>query len=125
MALLSASQASINIADLSLVNSAEIFFTNTTNFAIKSYVCAKRLQNFVSCLTNVQFNHIALNESSLFFGLTCIMLKLCTVFVGYAVIQYGTAASAIYAKYKLHGFEYPPGNRLTVTFLEDGNDSSE
>lgn len=46
-------------------------------------------------------------------------------FVGYAVIQYSTAASAIYAKYKLHGFEYPPGNRLTVIFLEDGNDSSE
>nr|XP_021145499.1 RNA-binding protein 45 isoform X3 [Columba livia] len=44
---------------------------------------------------------------------------------GYAVIQYSTAASAIYAKYKLHGFEYPPGNRLTVTFLEDGNDSSD
>lgn len=50
---------------------------------------------------------------------------MCTVFVGYAVIQYSTAASAIYAKYKLHGFEYPPGNRLTVIFLEDGNDSSE
>ncbi|NXU49009.1 RBM45 protein, partial [Turnix velox] len=44
---------------------------------------------------------------------------------GYAVIQYSTAASAIYAKYKLHGFEYPPGNRLTVLFLEDGSDSSE
>ncbi|XP_039590027.1 RNA-binding protein 45 [Passer montanus] len=44
---------------------------------------------------------------------------------GYAVIQYSTAASAIYAKYKLHGFEYPPGNRLTVIFLEDGNDSSD
>ncbi|XP_032920038.1 RNA-binding protein 45 [Catharus ustulatus] len=44
---------------------------------------------------------------------------------GYAVIQYSTAASAIYAKYKLHGFEYPPGNRLTVVFLEDGNDSSD
>lgn len=49
----------------------------------------------------------------------------CTVLAGYAVIQYSTAASAIYAKYKLHGFEYPPGNRLTVVFLEDGNDSSE
>ncbi|XP_025948237.2 RNA-binding protein 45 isoform X1 [Dromaius novaehollandiae] len=44
---------------------------------------------------------------------------------GYAVIQYSSAASAIYAKYKLHGFEYPPGNRLTVTFLEDGSDSSD
>ncbi|XP_048724414.1 RNA-binding protein 45 isoform X3 [Caretta caretta] len=41
---------------------------------------------------------------------------------GHAVIQYTTAASAIYAKYKLHGFEYPPGNRLGVTFLEDGSD---
>ncbi|NWV41199.1 RBM45 protein, partial [Grantiella picta] len=44
---------------------------------------------------------------------------------GYAVIQYSSAASAIYAKYKLNGFEYPPGNRLTVVFLEDGSDSSE
>ncbi|NWJ00669.1 RBM45 protein, partial [Crypturellus undulatus] len=44
---------------------------------------------------------------------------------GYAVIQYSSAASAIYAKHKLHGFEYPPGNRLIVTFLEDGSDSSD
>uniref|UniRef100_A0A8C7A4Q9 RNA binding motif protein 45 n=1 Tax=Nothoprocta perdicaria TaxID=30464 RepID=A0A8C7A4Q9_NOTPE len=44
---------------------------------------------------------------------------------GYAVIQYSSAASAIYAKHKLHGFEYPPGNRLIVTFLEDGCDSSD
>uniref|UniRef100_A0A8D0FH48 RNA binding motif protein 45 n=1 Tax=Strix occidentalis caurina TaxID=311401 RepID=A0A8D0FH48_STROC len=82
-------------------------------------------KNFVSSMTNVQFNHIALYECSLFLGLTHIVLKLCTVFVGYAVIQYSTAASAIYAKYKLHGFEYPPGNRLTVIFLEDGSDSSD
>ncbi|XP_019336144.1 RNA-binding protein 45 isoform X2 [Alligator mississippiensis] len=44
---------------------------------------------------------------------------------GYAVIQYSSAASAVYAKYKLHGFEYPPGNRLAVAFLEDGNDGSD
>lgn len=75
-------------------------------------------------MTNVQFNHIALYECSLFLGFACIE-TVCTVFVGYAVIQYSTAASAIYAKYKLHGFEYPPGNRLTVIFLEDGSDSSE
>lgn len=79
MALLSAFQDSINIVDLSLVNSTEAFFTNHTNVAIKSYICGKRLKNFVSCLTNVQFNYIALNESSLFFGFTCIMLKLCAL----------------------------------------------
>ncbi|XP_075789834.1 RNA-binding protein 45 isoform X2 [Pelodiscus sinensis] len=44
---------------------------------------------------------------------------------GHAIIQYTTAASAIYAKYKLHGFEYPPGNRLGVNFLEDGSDGSD
>ena len=81
-------------------------------------------------MTNVQFNHTALYKCSLFLGFTHTVWfhhteTVCTVFVGYAVIQYSTAASAIYAKYKLHGFEYPPGNRLTVIFLEDGSDSSE
>ncbi|XP_061468672.1 RNA-binding protein 45 [Rhineura floridana] len=32
----------------------------------------------------------------------------------HAVIQYSNGASAIYAKYKLQGFEYPFGNRLVV-----------
>ncbi|XP_069081524.1 RNA-binding protein 45 isoform X2 [Pleurodeles waltl] len=44
---------------------------------------------------------------------------------GHAVIQYQNVASAIYAKYKLHGFEYPPGNRLGVTFVDDGGDSTD
>uniref|UniRef100_A0A8D0GNF2 RNA binding motif protein 45 n=1 Tax=Sphenodon punctatus TaxID=8508 RepID=A0A8D0GNF2_SPHPU len=44
---------------------------------------------------------------------------------GHAVIQYSSAASAVYAKHKLHGFEYPPGNRLIVIFLEDGTDGSD
>ncbi|XP_060635696.2 RNA-binding protein 45-like [Anolis sagrei] len=38
----------------------------------------------------------------------------------YAVVQYNNAASAIYAKHKLHGFEYPFGNWLIVTFIEEG-----
>nr|XP_008116424.1 PREDICTED: RNA-binding protein 45 [Anolis carolinensis] len=38
----------------------------------------------------------------------------------YAVVQYNNAASAIYAKHKLHGFEYPSGNWLIVTFIEEG-----
>nr|XP_033800747.1 RNA-binding protein 45 [Geotrypetes seraphini]XP_033800748.1 RNA-binding protein 45 [Geotrypetes seraphini]XP_033800749.1 RNA-binding protein 45 [Geotrypetes seraphini]XP_033800750.1 RNA-binding protein 45 [Geotrypetes seraphini]XP_033800752.1 RNA-binding protein 45 [Geotrypetes seraphini]XP_033800753.1 RNA-binding protein 45 [Geotrypetes seraphini] len=41
---------------------------------------------------------------------------------GHAVIQYQNIASAVYAKYKLHGFEYPPGNHLGVSFVDDGSD---
>ncbi|XP_062974372.1 RNA-binding protein 45-like [Elgaria multicarinata webbii] len=43
----------------------------------------------------------------------------------YAVIQYSTIASAIYAKHKLHGFEYPFGNWLLVTFIEDRKDGND
>ncbi|XP_029461743.1 RNA-binding protein 45 [Rhinatrema bivittatum] len=44
---------------------------------------------------------------------------------GHALIQYQNIASAVYAKYKLHGFEYPPGNRLGVSFVDDGSDRSD
>ncbi|XP_038607209.1 RNA-binding protein 45 isoform X2 [Tachyglossus aculeatus] len=44
---------------------------------------------------------------------------------GHGVVQYFNVASAIYAKYKLHGFQYPPGNRIGVSFLEDGTNGSE
>ncbi|KAM4698576.1 RNA-binding protein 45 [Rhinophrynus dorsalis] len=44
---------------------------------------------------------------------------------GHAIVQYQNISSAIYAKFKLHGFEYPPGNRLGVTYLNDGGDGSE
>ncbi|XP_053554475.1 RNA-binding protein 45 isoform X2 [Bombina bombina] len=43
----------------------------------------------------------------------------------HCIVQYQNIASAIYAKYKLHGFEYPPGNRLGVSFLNDGGDGTE
>ncbi|XP_043992777.1 RNA-binding protein 45 [Gambusia affinis] len=39
---------------------------------------------------------------------------------GHALIRYNNLGSAIYAKEKLNGFEYPPGNRLQVAFYEDG-----
>ncbi|XP_069791917.1 RNA-binding protein 45 isoform X2 [Narcine bancroftii] len=38
---------------------------------------------------------------------------------GYALIRYNNVASAVYAKEKLHGFEYPPGNRLGVSYMDD------
>uniref|UniRef100_UPI00398E72B6 RNA-binding protein 45 n=1 Tax=Pristiophorus japonicus TaxID=55135 RepID=UPI00398E72B6 len=38
---------------------------------------------------------------------------------GYALVRYNNVASAVYAKEKLHGFEYPPGNRLGVNYFED------
>ncbi|XP_042301737.1 RNA-binding protein 45 [Sceloporus undulatus] len=40
----------------------------------------------------------------------------------YAMIQYSNVASAIYAKNRLNGFEYPFGNHLLVTFIEDETD---
>uniref|UniRef100_A0A3P8YZ58 RRM domain-containing protein n=1 Tax=Esox lucius TaxID=8010 RepID=A0A3P8YZ58_ESOLU len=41
---------------------------------------------------------------------------------GHAVIRYNNLGSAVYAKEKLNGFEYPPGNRLVVTHIDDGED---
>ncbi|XP_037638989.1 RNA-binding protein 45 isoform X2 [Sebastes umbrosus] len=41
---------------------------------------------------------------------------------GHALIRYGNLGSAVYAKEKLNGFEYPPGNRLVVNFVDDGED---
>ncbi|XP_020776813.1 RNA-binding protein 45 [Boleophthalmus pectinirostris] len=43
---------------------------------------------------------------------------------GQALIRYNNLGSAVYAKEKLNGFEYPPGNRLVVAYLEDGEDRS-
>uniref|UniRef100_A0A8C6NUF7 RNA binding motif protein 45 n=1 Tax=Nothobranchius furzeri TaxID=105023 RepID=A0A8C6NUF7_NOTFU len=39
---------------------------------------------------------------------------------GHALIHYNNLGSAVYAKEKLNGFEYPPGNRLQVYFHNDG-----
>lgn len=41
---------------------------------------------------------------------------------GQAMIRYNNLGSAVYAKNKLDGFEYPPGNRLVVTHIDDGQD---
>ncbi|XP_042326876.1 LOW QUALITY PROTEIN: RNA-binding protein 45-like [Sceloporus undulatus] len=43
----------------------------------------------------------------------------------YAVVQYNNAASAIYAKHKLNGFEYPFGSWLLVTFIEGGTGKTD
>ncbi|XP_051936222.1 RNA-binding protein 45-like isoform X1 [Hippocampus zosterae] len=43
---------------------------------------------------------------------------------GHAMIRYTNLGSALYAKDKLNGFEYPPGNRLVVNFMDDGEDRS-
>ncbi|XP_062818989.1 RNA-binding protein 45 isoform X3 [Anolis carolinensis] len=43
----------------------------------------------------------------------------------YAVVQYSRIASAIYAKQKLHGFEFSFGNRLAISFIEDGTDQTD
>ncbi|XP_043573944.1 RNA-binding protein 45-like [Chiloscyllium plagiosum] len=39
--------------------------------------------------------------------------------LGYAVVQYNNVASAVHAKEKLNGFEYPPGNQLRLNYIED------
>lgn len=38
---------------------------------------------------------------------------------GFAYVTYNSVGSAIYAKEKLHGFEYPPGMKLVVKYAED------
>lgn len=49
---------------------------------------------------------------------------LCFAPLGHALIRYNNLGSALYAKEKLNGFEYPPGNRLVVNFVDDGEDRS-
>jgi len=38
---------------------------------------------------------------------------------GFAYVTYTSVSAAVYAKEKLHGFEYPPGNKLTVKYADD------
>ncbi|KAL0183669.1 hypothetical protein M9458_019365, partial [Cirrhinus mrigala] len=46
----------------------------------------------------------------------------CVCSTGHVVVRYNNLGSAVYAKEKLNGFEYPPGNRLSVTYIDDGED---
>ncbi|KAM9365831.1 RNA-binding protein 45 [Pholidichthys leucotaenia] len=41
---------------------------------------------------------------------------------GHAIIRFSNLGSAYYAREKLNGFEYPPGNRLVVNFIDDGEE---
>ncbi|XP_041052631.1 RNA-binding protein 45-like [Carcharodon carcharias] len=41
--------------------------------------------------------------------------------MGHAIVRYNNVASAVHAKEKLHGFEYPPGNQLRVNYIEDAH----
>ncbi|XP_018601628.1 RNA-binding protein 45 [Scleropages formosus] len=43
---------------------------------------------------------------------------------GQAMVRYNNLGSAVYAKEKLNGFEFPPGNRLVVSYVDDGEDRS-
>lgn len=52
------------------------------------------------------------------------LILFCLVPSGHALIRYSNLGSALYAKEKLNGFEYPPGNRLGVNFVDDGEDRS-
>lgn len=52
------------------------------------------------------------------------IFPVCHVPSGHALIRYSNLGSAVYAKEKLNGFEYPPGNRLAVNFVDDGEDRS-
>lgn len=51
-------------------------------------------------------------------------LKLVLSASGHALIRYANLGSSFYAREKLNGFEYPPGNRLSVNFVDDGEDRS-
>nr|XP_060635703.1 RNA-binding protein 45-like [Anolis sagrei ordinatus] len=43
----------------------------------------------------------------------------------YTMVQYSNVASAVFAKNRLNGFEYPFGNHLLVTFIEDETDETD
>lgn len=73
-------QVSTTIADPSVLNSTEAFFTNSIDVAINVMCGKKAFKNFVSSMTNVQFNCIASYECSLFLGFICILLKLCALY---------------------------------------------
>lgn len=53
-------------------------------------------------------------------GLLCLTVCVCST--GQVVVRYNNLGSAVYAKEKLNGFEYPPGNRLSVSYIDDGED---
>ncbi len=48
--------------------------------------------------------------------------SMCVCSAGQVVVRYNNLGSAVYAKEKLNGFEYPPGNRLSVSYMDDGED---
>ena len=72
--------------------------------------------------------HVALDKCFTFNVLvgtlqdTAVSLCIRYVLPGHTVIRYNNLGSAVYAKEKLNGFEYPPGNRLAVNFIDDGED---
>lgn len=53
-------------------------------------------------------------------GLLCLTVCVCST--GQVAVRYNNLGSAVYAKEKLNGFEYPPGNRLSVSYIDDGED---
>ena len=44
---------------------------------------------------------------------------------GVAVVVYNSVGSAIYAKEKMNGFEYPPGSKITVRYAPEEDQGSE
>lgn len=49
---------------------------------------------------------------------------MCVLSTGQIVVRYNNLGSAVYAKEKLNGFEYPPGSRLSVAYIDDGEDKT-
>lgn len=74
-------QVSATKVDLLVLNSTEAFFTNNTDVTINVMCGKKTLKNFVSSMTNVQFNCIASYECSLLLGFICILPKLCALYL--------------------------------------------
>lgn len=88
------------------------------------------LQRDAYGMSKGQWLHIDWTEGQIYYStsltenlLTCIVKLLCCFApLGHALIRYNNLGSALYAKEKLNGFEYPPGNRLVVNFVDDGED---
>lgn len=91
----------------SITNSITASLTNTRLFVIMSpVVTQEQLSSLFDLIPGMEYCDLKRNHST-------------RDSRGIAYIMYKSIGSAIYAKEKLNGFEYPPGSKLVVKFAED------
>ena len=99
----------------SITNSISASFTNTRLFVIMApTVTQEQLSSLFDLIPGMEYCDLKRNHSN-------------RDSRGIAYVMYKSIGSAIYAKEKLNGFEYPPGSKLVVKFAEDhpgGNKST-